>query len=138
MAARLYPILWRWHCLAGLAAAPILLAVALSGALYSFQPELERWLDADLLAVAPRGARLAVARLAAAAPADCTVTDVAIPAAPDRSVELLCAEGGRRSVFVDPYRGVPLGQRDRGRGVFAIALGLHRQLLLGQPGRLAI
>src|SRR3990167_6442880 len=47
-AHRVHGIVWRWHVLAGLIACPIGLVIALTGALYTFQPELDPIADARL------------------------------------------------------------------------------------------
>jgi uncharacterized iron-regulated membrane protein len=46
---------WRWHFWAGLVACPVLLVVALTGALYTFREEIEDWQQADVRFVEPVG-----------------------------------------------------------------------------------
>ena len=41
--APLYRTIWRWHFYAGLFVVPMVLILALSGALYLFKPQVERW-----------------------------------------------------------------------------------------------
>jgi uncharacterized iron-regulated membrane protein len=137
----LHGTLWRWHFLAGLAACPIVLVVALTGALYSFQPELEAWKDAALLRVEPGPARLPLDRLIASVPGGpdgCTPIGIDVSPRPDRSVRVWCSEGARREVLVDPYRGQVLGQREWEESLFGLVFRLHWDLLLGERGRLAV
>lgn len=138
MATRLYGILWRWHFLAGVVACPVVFVIALTGALYTFQPELDRALNPELLHVEPAGARRPVDELVRAAPASCTVIGINLPSATDRPATVYCSQGTRREVYIDPYRAVLLGERDVGASFFTIVFGLHWDLLLGSPGRIVI
>lgn len=138
MTHRLHGTLWRWHFFAGLAACPILFVVALTGALYSFQPELQAWLDEDLLVVEPSGSRRPLDDLVRSVPSTCTMTSLSIPAARDRALQVSCTEANRREVLIDPYRGTLLGEREWDHTFFGIIFGLHWELLLGDNGRLAI
>ena len=137
-ATRLYGILWRWHFVAGVAAFPILFVIAITGALYSFQPELDRWANPGLLTVEPGAARRPLDELWATAATVCTPTAVNLPGREDRPVVAYCAEGTRREVYLDPYRGALLGERGEASSFFGVIFGLHWDLLLGDPGRIAI
>lgn len=135
---RSYGILWRWHFLAGLVACPIVLVIALTGALYTFQPELEPLVDARLV-VTPADTRAPLdGMVRTAAHHGCTALGVNLPSSPERPAAVYCAEGERRHLLVDPYRGDVLGDRSAGDGLFGVIFGLHWDLLLGKPGRLAI
>ncbi|NVB83547.1 MAG: PepSY domain-containing protein [Kofleriaceae bacterium] len=138
MATRLYGIVWRWHFLAGVIACPIVFVIALTGALYAFQPELDRALNPKLLVVEPTGARRPVDELVRAAPVSCTVIGINLPSAADRPATVYCTQGTRREVYIDPYRATLLGERDVGDSFFTIVFGLHWDLLLGNPGRIVI
>src|SRR6187551_708345 len=39
----LYRTMWRWHFYAGLFVIPFVLVLSLSGAVYLFKPQIERW-----------------------------------------------------------------------------------------------
>lgn len=141
MATRLYGILWRWHFLVGLATFPVLVVVAVTGALYAFQPELDRQLSPELLKVAepePPARRRPLDELIEVAPRTCRPSAVYVPAARDRSVSISCEGGGQRAAFVDPYRARLLGERDAAATFFGVVFALHWELLLGDPGRLVI
>src|SRR5688500_6984761 len=49
-----YRVFWRWHFYAGILIAPILLVMAITGALYVFKDELERIVYADVVLITPR------------------------------------------------------------------------------------
>jgi len=138
MATRLYGILWRWHFLAGMAAFPILAVVAVTGGLYAFQPELDRWENRELLTVAPGGARRRVDDLIGALPADCAPTTLKVSPDPTRSLEVRCAGQPARRAYIDPYRGAFLGTRVPDEAFFGVVVRIHWELLLGERGRLII
>ena len=52
-ASRTYRALWRWHFYAGLLVAPFLLILAVTGAIYLFNDELNLALSPELYRVAP-------------------------------------------------------------------------------------
>lgn len=139
-ASRIYGILWRWHFLAGIAACPILFVVAVTGALYAFQPELDPVVDPDLLVVRPGPTRVPVDTLWATAARQprCTPSGFILPSHDERPAVIRCLGDDRREIFLDPYRGHVLGERDDTSSVFGVVFQLHYELLLDQPGRIAI
>lgn len=136
-ASRIYGVLWRWHFLAGLAACPIVL-VALTGALYAFQPELDPLVDPDLLVVEPAPTRARFDDLVATAARSCTPRGIVLPSADERPAIVYCTGEPRREIFLDPYRGHVLGERVEGGSLFSVIFELHRDLLLGDPGRILV
>jgi len=135
VAIRTYGIFWRWHFLAGAIACPIIFVVALTGAVYSFQPEIERAFRRDVVFVEPHGPRRGLDDIERALPADCVVTSYFFPSAPDHAIQVGCANG--HDAMVDPYRATVLGRVEE-NALFSVILGLHWELLLGEPGRIAI
>lgn len=138
MATRTYGILWRWHFLAGLAACPVLIVIAITGALYAFQPELERVLSPELHEVSPGPTRLAIDPLIARLPADCAPATIDQAPRTNAAVVVWCAATPLRRVFLDPYTGRVLGSQTWDDSLFGIVLELHWELLLGERGRLVI
>lgn len=134
----IYRTIWRWHFYAGLIVVPIIILLSLSGALYLFKPQVERWEErafqglptahavapsaqlAAALAALP-GARLASYRLPDR-PGDAAMIHLALP-----------GEGGMRDVFVSP-QGKVLGVIDPDRRIIAIDRKIHGQLLMGSRG----
>jgi uncharacterized iron-regulated membrane protein len=39
----LYPTIWRWHFYAGLFVLPFVLLLSLTGSVYLFKPQIDRW-----------------------------------------------------------------------------------------------
>ena len=135
MAIRTYGIFWRWHFLAGAIACPIILIVALTGALYSFQPEIERALQRSLAVVEPDGPPHGLDAIERVLPADCTPGSYGFPSSPSHAIRVSCAGG--RDLMVDPYRPRVLGTW-RANRFFEVVFSLHWELLLGTYGRIAI
>jgi uncharacterized iron-regulated membrane protein len=138
MAARLYGLLWRWHLFAGIAAVPIVFVLAVTGAIYAFQPEIEGYTRASLLEVQPVGDRMPLDRLLAVSPPGCEVEGFNRPGAEGRTVEVDCAGPGRRAVYLDPYRGTVVGESTWDTTFLGWIFRIHWDLLLGDEGRLAV
>lgn len=139
--ATLYRQLWRWHFYAGLLVIPFVLFLSVTGAIYLFKPQLDRWQEAgwhDLphqSAVSP-DAQLAIALAAVPgarfhhyrlpdAPGDAAVFHVALPA------------GGMRDIAVAPD-GHLIAVVDPDLRISAVVSRLHGSLLLGTPGSLIV
>jgi uncharacterized iron-regulated membrane protein len=142
MATRLYGVIWKWHFVAGLVACPLVAIVALTGALYAFEPEIQRWANGALVNVEPAGSLRPVDELVAIAAPRCEARAITIPGPTDRSYLLWCRDS-ERALHVDPYRGTVLGARDPSSGwsvakLFHVVFYLHWELMLGERGRLVI
>jgi uncharacterized iron-regulated membrane protein len=140
--ARSEPALWALHFWASLLVLPILSLLALTGAVYLFEREIEDALDPAARFVAPVTAPLPASALITAAlrhqPG--TATRVEMPEAADRPVRVfITAPDGRSTVVViDPADGRVLGTFDPECTVGALAKRLHGSLLLGRPGRIFV
>ena len=146
---RFYLAAWRWHFYAGLCVLPFLFVLAASGLAMLASKPLDRYLQSDLLAVAPIGEALApseqVAAVAAEYPhaelltfrASASATEsTRIDVAPQHVAD---GHGGHGestnlAVFVDPYSGTVLGELDADSTAYAWAKALHGTLLLGIAG----
>lgn len=145
----LYRVVWRWHFYAGIIVSPVLLVVAVTGALYTFRSEIEDYAHSNLRFVSPTAARLGARAQLDAAQA---VYPGQIPAAlelsadPARTTVVRFGQAKRKTginVYVDPYRGVVVGsvvpgEPDGLATFFDTTLKLHRQLFLGTTGRLVV
>ncbi|UFZ04070.1 PepSY domain-containing protein [Bradyrhizobium ontarionense] len=135
------PLLLQIHSVAGLAAALVLAMMGITGAIMSFEDEIQAGLNASLAhvppgAVAPLAPGELVARLQAD-PDGGKVAAITLSRDPSAAVRIRFARGedGARpsSVFVDPRDGHVLGT-PRGEAFFATVRRLHRWLLLPGDG----
>jgi len=138
-AAALYRAVWRWHFYAGLLCAPFLLILAVTGAIYLFNDEINDALHARLRLVAPALQQVplgAIAAAAAAAVPGGTVTRIDTPTGPGRSVQVFVtpATGEPVRVFVDPGSGQVLGSYVYTRTLVGFADVAHGSLMLGTFG----
>jgi uncharacterized iron-regulated membrane protein len=136
---------FRIHRWVGLGSGVLLLAVALSGAVLVFAPEINEVLWRDLLVVPPRAHRLPTAALyetvRQAYPGAVDIGIRRLPGRADRSVVFGIADGGTQRVFVDPHDGRILGRRQAGdlrEDPMGWLYGLHFTLLAGRPGYCAV
>ena len=131
--------LWRWHGIAGLLVAPFLLLLAVTGAVYLFRWEVDRWQHPALFA--PIGeVQTTYARQLAAVEQDFPGS-VALSVAldPDHAwpTEVLIRDlaGVERTVLVDPASATVRGSITDAERLTALAIHLHRDLFAGTPGR---
>lgn len=146
---QLRPLLLRLHFYAGVLVAPFLVVATLTGLLYVFTPQLEQLLYEEQLHVPPAAVtqplsdQVATARAAmpgtelrAVRPAPTpTDTTQVIFEAPD------LPESHYRTVFIDPHTAEIRGILHTYGSSQALPMrawidNLHRQLLLGEPGRI--
>jgi len=122
----------RWLSIA--AAIPLVL-LGLSGAILTFENEIDRSLNPHLLTVAPHGTALAwqevLGRVQQKYPKS-RVVALRIPQRADLSVEASLTNG--LHVYIDPYQGTVLGERRRAQIVAAYLHRFHTNLLVGEPG----
>jgi uncharacterized iron-regulated membrane protein len=139
----------RLHFYAGLLVGPFILVAVATGLLYVLTPQLEDWLYAEQLRVPPSAQQLPLADQVRAAVATDPGGDLAAvrPAPePGATTRVLfddesLGESERRTVFVDPGTGEVKGSLVTygTSGVLPLRMTidqLHRNLLLGEPGRL--
>ncbi|PSN15277.1 peptidase [filamentous cyanobacterium CCT1] len=136
---RFYRTVWRWHFYAGLFVIPFMVILAATGIIYLFKPQLDAAMYNNLMFVQPASATLPYAEqiqsVESAYPA-AVITQVTPPAAADRSSEVLLTTADERNlmVFVNPYSGEVLGDRDEDNNLQAIARKIHGELLIGKLG----
>lgn len=138
----LYPLLWRWHFLIGLLAAPVLILISITGALYVFEPQLEPVFESFQKHPPCQDCRrLSYAQLAEIGQAQqpgWLLHELVLPG-PGRSVQVQLEHPQEAEpdqvVFLDPHDGSVLHQRGKNEGLFVFILRLHRTLLAGEAGR---
>lgn len=135
----LYRSIWRWHFYAGLVVAPFMLILAVTGAIYLFNDEINDALYPELRFVDPVERPVPLSRMiesALAAVPGGRATRLDTPRAPDRSVEVFvsAADGAPVRVNVDPGSGRVLGLYTYEDTLVGIADRLHGSLMLGVYG----
>ena len=144
---QLRPLVLRLHFYAGVLVAPFLLVVCLTGLAYVFSPQLNDLVYAEELfsaypAAPPRPLDAQVAAAASAVPG-ATLHSVVVPSDPARTTSVVfdvpgLPEDTRHTVYVDPATATVRGAHDTWFAATPLQTtldGLHRHLLLGEPGR---
>ncbi|XVV02839.1 PepSY-associated TM helix domain-containing protein [Actinosynnema sp. CA-248983] len=139
----------RFHFYAGVLVGPFILIAALTGVLYAATPQLESWLYSDQLRVPVSEQTVPLSRqveAAVAARPDATLAAVRPAPEPGATTRVLftspdLGESERLAVFVDPGTGAVVGDLVAygSSGVLPLRTtldNLHRDLLLGEAGRL--
>ncbi|MBB3603208.1 putative iron-regulated membrane protein [Mycolicibacterium sp. BK556] len=138
--------IWRLHFWVGLFAAPVLVVLALSGLVILYSQPLDAILNKHLLVVepgpqtVPLDAQVATAKqhvgatdtLEAVTPPDSATSSTRMDFSAADALGYPQAEANVVQVFVDPYTGAYLGQRDQLSGVVGWANQLHR--MFGNDG----
>ncbi|WP_309113572.1 PepSY domain-containing protein [Saccharothrix sp.] len=139
----------RFHFYAGVLVGPFVVIAALTGVLYAATPQLESWLYSDQLRVPVSEQTVPLSRqveAAVAAQPDATLAAVRPAPEPGATTRVLftspeLGESERLAVFVDPGTGAVVGDLVAygSSGVLPLRTtldNLHRDLLLGEAGRL--
>lgn len=139
-ASDLYRAVWRWHFYAGLLVLPFMITLAVTGALYLFDDQIDRIVHSDVKRVAVQPDRpLGAEQMVAAALTFQLGTAVKFtgPPAPDASAEVtvVAASGTRMAVNVDPYDGHVLGARPDQSTLMWTVRHLHSLRLFGPVAR---
>jgi uncharacterized iron-regulated membrane protein len=145
----LYALTMRLHFYAGVFVGPFILIAAVTGALYAISPTLESIASRDLLTVTQAGTPKPLSEQVGAAVAvrpDLRLVAVAPAAGAEDTTRVLFSdpslgESERRAVFVNPYTAQPVGDAVVYGSSGALPMRtwidrLHRDLHLGEPGRL--
>jgi uncharacterized iron-regulated membrane protein len=133
----LYRLLWRWHFYAGLFVLPFVLILSLTGAVYLFKPQTDRWEERAFRNLEAGGAvwadRQRDAALAAYPGARFLAYRLPQSQGDAAMVQVALAGGGTREVFVSP-QGRVLGDIDPQTRLSSIVALIHGTLLLGPWG----
>ena len=139
----LYSALWRWHAIAGLVVAPILLIAAITGGIYLYRWEVDR-LVAPTLFAPPSGTQRASldAQVAAARTLVSEAIPVKLTIAPTWNLpsELLLRrhDGELTTVVIDPANTEARGAIAEGTRLTTVAKQLHGNLYTGTTGRIIL
>jgi uncharacterized iron-regulated membrane protein len=125
------------HVYVGLAAVIVLVMSGITGALITFDGEIDRVTHPELRRVEPRpgGASIdTLATIAQQAWSRDPVRMFVFPEAPGDAVEVWYRDSSMRA-WLDPYDGHVLGLRDTRDSLMGILVDLHTNLLAGETGR---
>lgn len=130
--------LWRWHCHAGLLVLPFLALLAVTGALYLFQHEIDDIVHRDLRIVAlgagmstPHPHQQLLALALAAHPGTAYSYVPASNPARSAKVDIKTEDGSKLGVYVDPFRAAVLGSMDDKGSVSGIIRRVHSLAYFG-------
>ena len=137
MQSSVYRTLWRWHFYAGVIVLPLIVILSVSGALYLFKPQVERWEERSFQQLPTAASVSASVQVKAALS---SVTDgrfysYRLPDAVGDAAVVHVALGARgmTDLFVSP-QGEVLGALPPEGRLINIIRKIHGQLLLGRKG----
>ncbi len=135
----LYRTVWRWHFCAGLVVAPFLFILAVTGAIYLFNDEINDVLHSDKRFAVSAGPHQPISKIAASALGghpNGKVTRIDTPTAAGRTYQVYVTPdmGKPVRVFIDPASARVQGEYDYYYTLIGIADQLHGSLLMGDVG----
>ncbi|HZF45087.1 MAG TPA: PepSY domain-containing protein [Sphingomonadaceae bacterium] len=138
-----YRAVWRWHFIAALWTAPLLLILTISGAIYIFDRQIDGWWNRDKLEIAAEGPRLPLARqeaLVRNAYPGAQLVRVRLPREADEASvwNIALPDGRALDVYLDPYRGKVTGTEDPDLEPMVVVRKIHGTLLGGEIGSLLV
>jgi len=131
---------WKWHVIAGLITLPIMLLLAITGAVYLFKDNVNNAVYQDTKFVTPlnHSQHLSLARQLVLAnnSTQHRIVGVTLPSSSDQATAFHVAGKGRASnkMYVDPYTGEIKGQIEQKETFMYLVRKLHGELLLNQAG----
>ena len=141
MSTSLYRRVWRWHFFAGVACVPFILSLAVTGALYLFNQQIDDLVYGRTLLRQSSTADLAPSRLIAQAVAAHPGQPAAITLPGDRrhnaQVDVV-RPGGTLQVFVDPGTGKLAGAIDEDARIMTLVKHVHSLAIAGTAGKVVI
>ncbi|WP_157073721.1 PepSY-associated TM helix domain-containing protein [Sphingomonas soli] len=133
----LYRRIWRWHFYAGLFVLPFILILSVTGTIYLFKPQIDRWQERSYQALPTDNAVSPDQQLASALTTFPTgrLNAYRLPqrAGDAAMITLVFANGDKLDVFVSP-QGQLLGARDPASKISETVAKIHGTLLLGKWG----
>ncbi|MBH1945426.1 PepSY domain-containing protein [Erythrobacter sp. YJ-T3-07] len=132
-----YRTIWRWHFYAGLFVLPFVLLLSVSGAIYLFKPQIDRWEERDYRGLSPEGAVSADRQLEAVKTAfpDGSFNHYRLPERPGDAamVQMTLPDGAPAEIYVSP-QGQVLGTLDPAQRISNTISRFHGSLMLGDWG----
>jgi uncharacterized iron-regulated membrane protein len=141
MSTSLYRRIWRWHFFAGVVCVPFILSLAITGALYLFNQQIDDVVYGRTLLRQSASADLPPSRLIAQAAAAHPGQPAAITLPGDTrhnaQVDVV-RPGGTLQVFVDPGTGKVAGAIEEDARIMTIVKHIHSLAIAGTAGKVVI
>ncbi|MCZ8518309.1 MULTISPECIES: PepSY-associated TM helix domain-containing protein [Paenibacillus] len=135
---KLYRTLWRWHFYAGIIFAPLLILLAVTGAIYLFKAEYEEAVYHSYYHVVSSANPLPAARqleMIQSQYPSATISKFKPAQQVSRSSEFtISTPDGTKIVFLNPYTGDVLGELDENSKLMNIVKKLHSGTIAGPAG----
>lgn len=135
---RLYRAIWRWHFYAGIFCIPLVIWLSITGSIFLFKPQVERWIDRPYNHLQLTGARATpeqIARTAVIAVPGSTLHYYELPPSNDAAVRVIVGIGKKEyRVYVNPQTLAILHTISEDSRFMAIVQHLHGELLVGTVG----
>lgn len=135
---RLYRAVWRWHFYAGVFCVPFVIWLSITGSIYLFRPQIERWLDRPYDRLHLEGARAMPQQIALAAVAAVPHSSLhyyELPRDPDGAARVVVGVGKQEfRVYVHPVTRQILYVISEDHRPMTLLAHLHGQLLVGRWG----
>ncbi len=136
-APNLYQAVWRWHFYAGLFVLPFILILSVTGSIYLFKPQIDRWEERAYLGLGTQGAVSPDQQLAAAMAANpgARFNQYRLPreVGDAAMIQLLRGDGSKREIYVSP-QGRVIGSLAPETRIAAVVARIHGSLLIGPWG----
>ena len=132
-----YRTVWRWHFYAGLFCIPFVLWLSLTGTIYLFKPQVEKFLDRnyDYLTIAHRSSANQEVQAALAAVPGSTFDTYQLPRSDQSAAQILVDKGTQQfRVYVHPETLQVLHLVNEDMRFEKIVFRLHGELLMGDAG----
>jgi uncharacterized iron-regulated membrane protein len=128
---------WRWHFYAGLFCIPFVLWLSVTGTIFLFHPQIQRYLDRpyDHLSITQRSTAHAQVQAALAAVPGTTLDSYQLPNTSSSAAEVLVDKGSEQfRVYVHPQTLAVLKIDNEDHRVDKFTSRLHGELLMGKYG----
>jgi uncharacterized iron-regulated membrane protein len=139
--AALHRLIWRWHFYAGLFCVPFVIALAITGSIYLFRPQIEAWLDAPYRGLTSEATAPPSAQVAAALSAlpGAKLKAYQLPLKSGDAAEILVDRDGTASrVTVHPETAQVLRVVEEEQRPMRVLARFHGELLLGDRGSMLV
>jgi uncharacterized iron-regulated membrane protein len=132
-----YRTAWRWHFYAGLLCIPFVLWLSVTGTVFLFKPQIERFLDKpfDHLTIAQRATANAHVQAALAAVPGALLDSYELPHSPASATQILVDRGPQQfRVYIHPQTLAVLKVQNEDQRLENVIFRLHGELMLGNWG----